>query len=178
MTLLQRARRIRLVLMDVDGVLTDGRLYHFAGKDGELVESKGFDSQDGIALIWLAEHGIKTGLISGRRSKGVEGRAKMLRMEHVVLGTFEKLPAFEEILKKTGLRAEQAAYIGDDLPDVPVLRKAGLSVAVANARPEVLKRAHWVTRRRGGEGAVREVAEFLLRSQDLWKSVLDRFDAL
>ncbi|MFA6029290.1 MAG: polysaccharide biosynthesis/export family protein [Elusimicrobiota bacterium] len=178
MTLRERARRIRLLLMDVDGVLTDGRLFHFGGGDGKLVELKGFDSQDGIALIWLSENGVETGLISGRKSEGVVGRAKMLRMRHVVLGTFEKLPAFEDILRRTGLKASQAAFIGDDLPDVPVLRRAGLAVCVPNARAEVRRFAHLVTRRPGGHGAVREVAELILKSRGSWTGVLRRFSAL
>ncbi|HAH07705.1 MAG TPA: hypothetical protein DCM05_14475 [Elusimicrobia bacterium] len=177
MTLRERARRIRLLLMDVDGVLTDGLLYHFADVRGELVELKGFHSQDGVALVWLAERGLRTGVITGRASKGVEGRAKMLKMTHVVQGTTVKRPPFEAILKKEGLRPEQAAFIGDDLTDVPVMREAGLAVAVANARPEVKRFAHWVTRSRGGEGAVREVAELLLRSQGLWKDVLKTYSA-
>jgi len=178
MTLLRRARRIRLLMMDVDGVLTDGLLYHFADVRGRLVELKGFHSQDGVALVWLAESGVMTGVITGRASEGVKGRARMLKMRYVVQGTTDKLPPFEEILRKTGLRAEQAAFIGDDLTDLPVMRRAGLAVAVPNARPEVLRRAHLVTKSRGGQGAVREVVELIMRSQGTWRTVLDRFAAV
>ncbi|MBI5243893.1 MAG: polysaccharide biosynthesis/export family protein [Elusimicrobia bacterium] len=178
MTLLQRARRIRLLMMDVDGVLTDGLLYHFVDDDGRLVEMKGFNSQDGVALVWLAESGVLTGVITGRASEGVEGRARMLKMTHVVQGTTDKLPAFKEILAKAGLRPEQAAFIGDDFTDLPAMRHAGLAAAVANARPELLPFAHLVTQNQGGKGAVREVVELLMRSQGTWQAVLKRFSAV
>jgi 3-deoxy-D-manno-octulosonate 8-phosphate phosphatase (KDO 8-P phosphatase) len=178
MTLLSRARRVRLLLMDVDGVLTNGLLYHFADTRGRLVELKGFHSQDGMGLVWLAESGVSTGLITGRSSEGVEGRARMLKMRYVVQGTTEKLPAFERVLRKAGLRAEQAAFIGDDLTDLPVMRRAGFAVAVSNARPEVRRLAHLVTKSRGGEGAVREVIELIMRSQRTWPAVLRRFSAI
>lgn len=170
-------RDIRLVLMDADGVLTDGRLYHLVDEAGELVELKGLDSQDGIALWWLASHGIRTGIISGRKSAGLAARAELLKMSFVVQGTVEKVPAFEKILAEARLQPRQAAFIGDDLPDVPLLRRAGLAVAVANARPEVKRAAHLVTRAPGGKGAVREVAERILKAQGLWKGILGHYEA-
>jgi len=164
--------------MDVDGVLTDGRLYHCVDRGGRLVELKGMDSQDGISLVWLAEAGIRTGIISGRVCEGIGARAKMLRMSHIVQGRLDKLPAFEDILRKARLRPEEAAFIGDDLTDVPVLRAAGWGVAVANARPEAKAAADHVTRSPGGRGAVREVAELLLKAHGLWSGILRRYGAL
>ena len=178
MTLLGRARRVRLLLMDVDGVLTDGLLYHFVDVRGRLVELKGFHSQDGMALVWLAQSGVKTGLITGRVSEGVEGRARMLRMRYLVQGTVDKLPAFERILRRARVDAREAAFIGDDLTDLPVMRRAGFAIAVANARREVRRLAHLVTRSRGGEGAVREAVELIMRSQGTWRAVLRRFSAV
>jgi 3-deoxy-D-manno-octulosonate 8-phosphate phosphatase (KDO 8-P phosphatase) len=170
-------KRIRLLLMDVDGVLTDGLIYHVVEKGGRLIELKGMDTQDGISLVWLAEAGIRTGIISGRTSDGVRARARMLRMSHIVQGRLEKLPEFERILRKARLRPEQAAFIGDDLTDVPVLRAAGWGVAPASARPEAKAAADYVTRSPGGRGAVREVAELLLKAHGLWNGMLKRYGA-
>lgn len=171
-----RAKRVRLVLMDVDGVLTNGWLFHFVDPSGELVEFKGVHAQDSIALTWLAKHGMKTGIISGRVSKGMAERAKMLGMTYVYQHRLDKLDVFREVCKAEGIAPGQALFIGDDLPDLPVLREAGIGVAVANARPEVLKTASWVTKAPGGQGAVREVAEMLLRAQGTWRTVLSQFD--
>jgi 3-deoxy-D-manno-octulosonate 8-phosphate phosphatase (KDO 8-P phosphatase) len=170
-----RLKRLRLLLMDVDGVLTDGKLYHLVDEKGELIELKGVDTQDGIALSWLAASGIQTGVISGRSSTGLEARARMLHMSHIVQGTLEKAEAFERILRETGIPAEQAGFVGDDLPDLPPMLRAGLAVAVANARPELKKRAHAVTERSGGSGALRELAEAILRAQGRWEAILDRY---
>lgn len=171
------ARRIKLVLMDVDGVLTDGLLWHFINAAGELVELKGVHTQDSIALSWLAESGLKTGCISGRVSQGMEARLKMLKASFVYQGRLDKRAAFDEICRQAGAAPEEAVFIGDDLPDIPVLQAAGIGVAVANARPEVKAAAAWATRARGGEGAVREVAEALLRARGHWQAVLERFGA-
>lgn len=171
-----RAKRVKLVLMDVDGVLTNGWLFHFVDPSGELVEFKGVHAQDSISLTWLAKHGIKTGIISGRVSKGMAERAKMLGMSYVYQHRLDKLNVFREVCAAEGLEAGQAVFIGDDLPDLPVLRAAGIGIAVANARPEVLKAASWVTKAEGGQGAVREVAEMLLRAQGGWEKVLSQFD--
>ncbi|MFH1723108.1 MAG: HAD family hydrolase [Elusimicrobiota bacterium] len=163
------------MLMDVDGVLTDGRLFHFVDTKGRLVELKGVDTQDGIALTWLARNGIRTGVISGRRSAGFAARARALRMSYVVQGADEKLAPFERILKEARLRPDEAAFIGDDLPDIPVMRRAGWAIAVANARPEVKRAAHTVTKRRGGGGAVREAVELLLKSRGLWEGLVESY---
>jgi 3-deoxy-D-manno-octulosonate 8-phosphate phosphatase (KDO 8-P phosphatase) len=176
--LLERAARVRLLLMDVDGVLTDGKLYNVPDPSGKIFETKAFDSQDGIALQWLNWKGIQTGLISGRLSPAVEERARQCRFAYVYQGHIEKIPIFEEILGKAGVSPDQVAYVGDDLTDVVVMRRVGLAVATANARPEVKRCAHFVTRQEGGRGAVREVAELLLQAQGHWEDLLRKYEVL
>lgn len=174
--LLERAARIKLLLMDVDGVLTDGKLYNVPGPDGKMVETKAFDSQDGIALQWLFRYGIQTGLISGRVSAAAEERARQCRMAYVYQGHLEKIPIFEEILAKSGLAPEQVAFIGDDFTDAVILRRVGLAAATANARAEVKRIAHLVTEAEGGRGAVREVAELLLKAHGHWQEILKKYE--
>lgn len=164
-------------MTDVDGVLTDGRLYHCVDTRGQLVELKGVDTQDGIALAWLAQAGISTGVISGRISKGFSERARVLHMKHIIQGTVEKVPALEKILRKEKIQPEEAAFIGDDLTDIPVMRRVGWAVAPANARPEVKRAADTVTRARGGQGAVREAVEKLLKAQGRWAKILKHYEA-
>ena len=172
----QRASRIKLLLMDVDGVLTNGRLYSVPGPDGQMVETKGFDSQDGIALQWLSSKGIKSGVISGRVSPGTVERAKQTRITYVYQGHTEKIPIFEEILSDAKVDAAEVAYIGDDLTDAIVMRRVGLPVATANAREEVKRIACHVTSQPGGEGAVREVIELILKAQGLWDEILRKYE--
>ena len=172
-----RLKRLKLVLMDVDGVLTDGKLYHLVDREGALVELKGVDTQDGLGLSWLAREGLRTGVISGRASAGLEARARMLKMSHVVQGTLEKTAAWERILAEEGLTDADAAFVGDDLPDLPLVKRAGFGVAVANARPEVKRAARYVTKARGGEGALREVAEMILKARGSWKPLLREYGA-
>ncbi|HXA03449.1 MAG TPA: HAD hydrolase family protein [Bryobacteraceae bacterium] len=172
----QRASRIKLLLMDVDGVLTNGRLYSVPGPDGQMVETKGFDSQDGIALQWLSSKGIKSGVISGRVSPATVERAKQTRITYVYQGHTEKIPIFEEILKDAKLDPAEVAYIGDDLTDAIVMRRVGLPVATANAREEVKRIACHVTSQPGGEGAVREVIELILKAQGLWDEILRKYE--
>ncbi len=174
-TRLARLKKIRLVLTDVDGVLTGGTIYHFVDTTGELVEFKGIHSADSIGLAWLAESGITTGVISGRVSKGTAARLKILKVKHIYQHRLDKAAVFDEVLKKENLKPDQVLYIGDDLPDIAVLTRAGLAVAPANARPEAKASAHWITRGRGGEGAFREVAEALLKAQGLWDAILRRY---
>ena len=171
------AANVKLLLMDVDGVLTDGRLYHFPDANGKMVETKGFDSQDGIALQWLYKHGIPTGVISGRVSPATDERARQCKMAYVYQGHTEKIPILEEILAKAQIDATQVAYIGDDLTDIVIMRRVGLGIATANARPEVKKRAHHVTSAPGGSGAVREVIELILAAQGKWKEILQHYEA-
>ena len=173
----QLASKIKLLLMDVDGVMTDGRLYNVPGPDGGMVETKGFDSQDGIALQWLNWKGIKTGLISGRVSPATVERAKQTKFTYVYQGHIEKIPILEEILRDARVDASEVAYIGDDLTDAIVMRRVGLPVATANARPEVKKQARYVTTQPGGQGAVREVIELILKAQGLWAEILKKYDA-
>lgn len=172
----QRASRVRLLLMDVDGVLTDGRLINVPGPGGKMVETKAFDSQDGIALQWLNWHGIQTGVISGRMSPATEERARQVNMTYVYQGHIEKIPVIDEILSTSGISADQAAYIGDDLTDIVVMRRVGLAIAVANARAEVKRAAHYTTTASGGAGAVREVSEMLLQAQGHWADILRKYE--
>src|SRR5262249_26418352 len=141
-----RAAKVRLLLMDVDGVLTDGRLFNVPGPDGRMAETKGFDSQDGIALQWLSWYGISTGVISGRESPATAERARQVKMKYVYQGHIEKIPILEEILSDAKCTVDEVAYVGDDFTDVVIMRRVGLAVSVANARDEVKRAAHWVTR--------------------------------
>ena len=172
----RRAARIRLLLMDVDGVLTDGRLINVPGPDGKMAETKAFDSQDGIALQWLEWNAIHTGVISGRISPATEERARQVKMRYIYQGHIEKIPILEEIQQASGIALNQVAYAGDDLTDIVVMRRVGLAVATANARPEVKRAAHYVTAASGGRGAIREVAELLLRSQGHWAGILKKYE--
>ncbi|MBZ5674835.1 MAG: HAD hydrolase family protein [Acidobacteriia bacterium] len=171
-----RASRIKLLLMDVDGVLTDGRLINVPAPDGTMFETKAFDSQDGIALQWLSWNGIDTGVISGRVSPATVERARQVKMTYVYQGHIEKIPILQEILAKSGIPAEETAYAGDDLTDVVVMRRVGLAIATANARPEVRRSAHYVTTASGGQGAIREVAELLLQAQGRWSDILKKYE--
>ena len=166
--LLRRARRIRLLLTDVDGTMTDGGIRLLSMPDGSFTEMVVFHSQDGVALNLLRRSGVRTGMITGRGSSAVTQRARELGMEFVSMNIHEKLPAFEDILARAGVSAQETAYVGDDLPDLVILDRAGLAVAVANATEEVKRAAHYVTRARGGDGALREVVELILRAQGKW----------
>ena len=177
MDLREKAARIRMLLMDVDGVMTDGKLYHAPGPDGEMVEFKGFDTQDGIALQWLSWKGIQTGLISGRLSPATEARARQCKFTYIYQGHIDKIPIIEEILARSAVRSEEVAFVGDDLTDIVVMRRVGLSIAVANARPEVKRMAHYVTTAAGGQGAIREVCELLLKAQGHWDELLRQYEA-
>ena len=172
----QRAARIKLLLMDVDGVLTDGRLINVPAPDGSIFETKAFDSQDGIALQWLSWHGIATGVISGRVSPATAERARQVKMRYVYQGHIEKVPILDEILAQSGVSPAETAYAGDDLTDIVVMRRVGLAVATANARPEVKRAAHYVTTASGGQGAIREVAELLLEAHGRWSDILKKYE--
>jgi 3-deoxy-D-manno-octulosonate 8-phosphate phosphatase (KDO 8-P phosphatase) len=175
-TIQELAARVRLLLMDVDGVLTDGKLINVPDANGKMVETKAFDSQDGIALQWLSWHGIKTGLISGRVSPATVERANQCKFTYIYQGHIEKIPILEEILADAGLDASELAYIGDDLTDVVVMHRVGFAVATGNARPEVKGEAHYVTSAAGGSGAVREAAELILKAKGLWEKILDKYE--
>jgi len=167
-------RRIRLVIMDVDGVLTDGGI-RLADDGSEL---KRFDAHDGSGIVYLQRAGIQTAILSGRRSKATHHRAQELGIEILVEGNPDKRGGLAQILEKAGCSAREACHIGDDLTDIPVLRRVGFPVAVADAAPETRRAARYVTRRPGGHGAVREVAELILKAQGKWKEVLARYEAL
>ncbi len=173
---LARAARVRVLLMDVDGVLTDGTYWHVPDGKGALAEIKAFDSQDGLALQWLRRLGYKAGIISGRVSVATDERARSAGFEFVYQGHLEKIPILDEILEKSGLDPRQLAYIGDDLTDVVVMHRVGFAVATANAKPEVKAEAHYVTSSPGGKGAVRETVELLLRAQGRWSEILQHYE--
>jgi 3-deoxy-D-manno-octulosonate 8-phosphate phosphatase (KDO 8-P phosphatase) len=172
-----RAANTKMLLMDVDGVLTNGKLYHFPDEEGNMIETKGFDSQDGIALQWMQWKGLRTGVISGRESLATVERARQTNINYVYQGHIEKVPILEEILQKSGLAQDEVAYIGDDLTDLVVMRRVGFAIAVANARPEVKAAAHYVTERSGGDGAVREAIELILDAWGFWGEILSKYEA-
>ena len=165
-----KAQKIQMLLLDVDGVLTDGT-FERQGDD----EVKRFHSRDGIGLVLARKAGLKLGLISGRESKAVMYRAKELKMDFVRLGEGDKLSALQQALEQEGLSEEQIAFMGDDLPDLPLLSRVGLSAAVADAHPEVRTRVHYVTRARGGFGAVRELVDQILAAKGILPNLLQEY---
>lgn len=169
------ARRIRLVGIDVDGTLTDGGLY-IGTADGRYVELKRFDIQDGMGIVLLRMAGLKVLIATGRNSEAARLRAEELKVDDFVTDAVgHKLPGVERVLARHGAAWEELAFIGDDLPDLPVLRRAGLPVAVANAVPEARALARHTTAAAGGRGAVREFAEDLLKARGDWDAVLQRY---
>ncbi len=166
--LARRAKKIRVLLMDVDGVLTDGRIWLFSRSDGTASEIKGFSAYDGAGLKLARAAGLRTGLITGRESSAVSQRARECEIEFVYMKRATKLSAYEEILQATGASDAEVAYVGDDLPDLPLIERVGFAAAVANAAPEVKRAAHYVTSRSGGDGAVREVIELIVKAQGKW----------
>ncbi len=171
-TAAERAERVRMVIMDCDGVLTDGRAIYGSGG----FEAVAFNVKDGSGIKYLHRAGLRTAILSGRDVEAVRVRAQVLDIEDVELGAKVKIEAYERILDRAGLRDEEVAYVGDDLPDLPVMRRVGLAVAVADAVPEVLAAAHLVTERRGGDAAVREVAEYILKAQGKWAQIMARYE--
>jgi 3-deoxy-D-manno-octulosonate 8-phosphate phosphatase (KDO 8-P phosphatase) len=174
---LARARKIKLFLMDVDGTLTDGGvcLISTVAADGTapaVTEMKVFNAQDGQGLSLAHTMGIQTGFITGRRSPAVAQRARELKVSFVYLGQAKKTQAFEECLVKAGVTEEEAAYLGDDLPDIPLARRAGLGVCVADGAPELKAVCHYTTRRLAGRGAAREVVELILKAQGRWEEAV------
>jgi 3-deoxy-D-manno-octulosonate 8-phosphate phosphatase (KDO 8-P phosphatase) len=196
-----RAKKIKLLLFDVDGVLTDGKLFIFpapagtqqttqdhAAKHGgqggfglvsqTMIEAKGFHAHDGTAISLARLAGIKTGLITKRISDTVALRARDLKLEHVHQGIQDKLAVFKEILRQERLRSDEAAFVGDDVIDLPVMRNCGLAIAVANARSEVKQEAHYVTPHSGGDGALRDAVEYILKAQGKWKQVVSEYTSV
>jgi len=166
-----RAKAIRLLVLDVDGVMTDGRLYY--ADNG--VELKAFDIQDGLGLRMLGASGVSIAVISGRRSHALELRAQNLGLVHVFQGVSDKLAVFEQILTRFALKASAAAAIGDDLPDLPVLRRCGLAVCVPAAPGLIRDHAHYVTQHAGGRGALRELCELIMTAQGTLEAQLHEF---
>lgn len=171
MKLDQRCATIELVLADVDGVLTDGGVIF----DNQGIETKQFHIRDGLGIKLWQRAGYKFGLVTGRGSHIVKIRAAELGIDIVRQTAEDKLPATQEILQELGMRLEQVCYIGDDLPDLPVLRSVGLAVAVADASAELRQAAHYVTSVPGGRGAVRETIELILKSQRRWDDLIQRY---
>ncbi len=169
--ILARAEKIRLVIFDVDGVLTDGRLYF----DAEGREYKGFHARDGFGLKLLRQTGVETAVISGRSSPAVALRMKSLDITHVYQGRENKLEVFVELLAELNLSSEQVAHVGDDLLDLPLMRRAGLAVAVADAHPGILEHAHWITANPGGAGAAREVCDLVMEAQGNLRKTIESY---
>lgn len=193
-----RAKKIKLLLLDVDGVMTDGTLWFIPAAAGGLrsireqakekrdaggfgiasddfVEVKGFHAHDGTAISLARLGGLKTGLITKRISETVALRGRDLKLDYVVQGCADKIAAFHKILETEGLKEEETCYLGDDIIDLPVMRRCGFAVAVANAREEVKDEAHMVTDHAGGSGSVRDVVEYILRAQGQWDDVVKSY---
>ena len=156
-----RAKKIRCVFLDIDGVMTDCKLY--LGPDG--MELKAVDVKDGLGIKLLMKHGIEVAVISGRPSPAMQKRLESLGLRHIYLNTEEKIPAYEAVKKALKLSDAQCAHMGDDVPDLPLFERAGLALAVADAHPRALKAAHWISRRVGGNGAIREASDMILAAQ-------------
>jgi len=171
MNLDQRAQRIKLVIFDVDGVMTDGRL--IIGDDG--LEYKCFNTQDGLGMKLLKASGVDMAIITGRTSKVVTQRAESTGVTYIYQGVDDKLLAFEELLQKTGLQAEQCAFMGDDVVDLPPMRRAGLALTIPQAHSLVKQHSHYMTKLQAGNGAVREVCEFIMRAQGTLDGQLAQF---
>jgi 3-deoxy-D-manno-octulosonate 8-phosphate phosphatase (KDO 8-P phosphatase) len=195
----ERAKKIKLMLFDVDGVMTDGTIFLFPAPGGgagqgtherrermadqggfgiashEVIEAKGFDAHDGTGFSLARLGGLKTGIITKRISETVALRARDLKMDHVYQGQQDKASAFYEILAKEGFAADQVCYVGDDIIDLPVMRLCGLAIAVKNSRDEVIRESHYVTPHEGGKGAVRDAIEYVLREQGKLQGVIDEY---
>ena len=170
----KRAANIQLLLMDVDGTMTDGGVTLLSQTDGTALEIKTFDAHDGQGLTLAQSAGLRTGCITGRESAALLRRAREMKMEFIYMKQPVKMPAYEEILRKAGVSDSAVAYVGDDLPDIPLLRRVGLAVAVGDAVPEVKKAAHYTTKALAGHGAVREAVEVILKAKGIWEAMIDK----
>lgn len=171
-SLIHKIRSIRILILDVDGVMTDGRII----MDDKGCEVKNFNVKDGHGIKMLMRYGVDIILLTGRRSNVVEHRARDLGIVEVYQGIFNKVEIFNEILLKKALNSEQIAFIGDDIVDIPLLKRVGFSVAVADASEDVKRSVDYITSKKGGSGAVREICELILRCQDKWVDVVKRYD--
>ena len=170
----KRAAQIQVLLMDVDGTMTDGGVTLLSQTEEIAVEIKTFDAHDGQGLTLAHIAGIRTGCITGRQSSALLRRAREMKMEFIYMRQALKIPAYEEILQNTGVPESAVAFIGDDLPDLPIMRRAGLAIAVGNADPEVKKAAHYTTKAFAGRGAIREAIELILKSKGIWEAMIDK----
>jgi len=173
--LLARAKKIKLLLMDVDGVMTDGKFYYVPEAGGGLLETKGFDSRDGLGLRLAHHAGLKTGIITGRGSLVIEYRVKDLGIHFLQQNALEKIAPYERIRDAAGVSDDEVCYVGDDLTDLPLLTRVGLGVCVANGDDLVRQHAHFCTLRPGGSGAVREAIELILIAQGKWDAILKSY---
>jgi 3-deoxy-D-manno-octulosonate 8-phosphate phosphatase (KDO 8-P phosphatase) len=160
--------------MDVDGTMTDGGVLLLSQPDGSALEIKKFDAHDGQGLTLAHTAGIRTGCITGRESPALLRRAHEMKMDYIYMKIALKMPAYEEILAKAGVKDAEVAFIGDDLPDIPILKRVGLAVAVGDAVADVKKIAHYTTKAHGGRGAIREAIELILKSKDIWDELIDK----
>ena len=170
----KRAAQIKVLLMDVDGTMTDGGVTLLSQSDGSALEIKTFDAHDGQGLTLAHTAGIRTGCITGRESPALRRRASEMKMEFIYMKQPMKIPAYEEIVRKAGVPESAVAYVGDDLPDLPVMRRVGLAIAVGNAVPEVKKAAHYATKALAGHGAIREAIELIIKSKGIWQEMIDK----
>jgi len=170
----KRAAQIKLLLMDVDGTMTDGGVLLLSQPDGSALEIKKFDAHDGQGLTLAHTAGIQTGCITGRESPALLRRAHEMKMDYVYMKIPLKMPAYEEILAKAGLKDAEVAFVGDDLPDIPILKRVGLAVAVGDAVADVKKIAHYITKAHAGKGAIREAIELILKSKGIWDELIDK----
>ena len=175
MTAEERARRVKVLLFDVDGVLTDGGITVMPGADGKAVEVKTFSAHDGMGIALAHVAGLKVGWVTKRDSEAVRIRAKDLRIDHLYQGQHYKVEALDAIVKDEGCSLDEIAYVGDDIIDLPVMRKVGLAIAVANARPEVKAMAHYTTEHMGGFGAGRDAIDFLLNARGVREATIRRY---
>lgn len=171
----QRARKIRLLLLDVDGVLTDGRIYYVPRPRGGFLETKTFHSRDGLGIRFAHEAGLKTGIISGRRSPVVEHRVKELGIHYMRQQVLDKLEPYRDILRAAGMQDDAVCYVGDDLVDLPLLKRVGLAVGVRDGHPLLRRTIHYCTKAPGGMGAVRETIELILAAQGKLDGIIDYY---
>ena len=169
-----KAKQISVLLMDVDGTLTDGSVTLASTPDNHALEVKTFDAHDGQGLTLAVTAGLRTGVITGRASAALRRRCKELDIEFVYEKQGHKIAAYEDVLRKTGAKESEVAFLGDDLPDLTIMRRVGLAIAVANAAPEVRRAADFQTKAPGGKGAAREVVELILKSKGIWEEMIDK----
>lgn len=169
--IIEKAKKIRLAIFDVDGVLTNGTLLY--GASG--TEHKQFHAHDGQGMRLLIDSGVQIAIITAKESKVVTERMEYLGIPHVYQGNIDKLPAYEDLKAKLQLTDEQIAYVGDDVPDLPILLRAGLPITVANAPKIIQKHAYWITQAHGGNGAAREVCDLIMEAQGTYQTVIDKF---